>query len=72
MAKAEGCHQGLCPHSIQEVFRVFVVDHNSARKRCKRKPVSAGKTCLFLMTLRTKGFTSKSAAGSVKTCSTAV
>ena len=24
MSKAEGCHQGLCPHSLQGVFMVFV------------------------------------------------
>ena len=24
MFKAEGCHQGLCPHSLQGVFMVFV------------------------------------------------
>ena len=24
LSKAEGCHQGLCPHSLQGVFLVFV------------------------------------------------
>ena len=44
MSKAEGCHQGLCPHSLQGVFMVFVFSYNFACKRFTRNPVSAGKT----------------------------